>query len=807
MLTDLRTSARQLLRSPIFTAVAVITLMLAIAAATTVFAVYNAVVYRPSLTMDYEHVFQVYQNTVLHRDLEPIQIDALRKNTPTVVEAFAARAWRQVILQSGQRAMNAYVEVVNGDLGSTFRIRPWTGRLFDDSDEAAGVRSAIVSAALWQRWFGGRDVLTDRDSLRISGTEFRVIGVMPVGVGNMGADVWITDSAASVLFGDDPRWALRPRWTFVRTRGAVTPDALTQSITASIAYVSTSTGERSVRAFRSRGRMATLDLQVLGIAALLVVAACANLTNLVYARIAQRRTEVAVRLALGAGRLRVMRAFVAEVLIVTLIAAIGGYGLAVAATRLIETAFPTFRQNQWGAFADLSLDLRVVVFSAAIASLAAVALSIMAALSAGRTSAARALAASGGPMTTGSAGRRFRHSLVSLQVTVALVLVMGAGLWLLAAQRSIDRTLEYSDFRYETGRLATLRVDMTYQKYSATHGAVLQGQVLEAARRLPEVEAAALTSGLPGVGRSDTNRALPMYLIADTGERILSGRVPAVQGSYAAVSDRFLETIGLPLLKGRGFRPTDVDAAPLVMLVSESVAAMLFPGVDAIGQRILFNIDKRPREIVGIFRDPLVSTKERWMAMQNIVVLVPIQQHYRESVMLVVRSDRPDAAREAVASALAVVDPQLAVFDAASVEQALLAETAAFRAATKGLAVLGALSLLFAALGIYGVMSFFVSTRVREFGIRLALGASPRAVLLHVFGEARLLLLVGLLLGVFLMASVERLLDNRIVRMMPNAVEMWIVAIALVLVTGLVATYFPARRASRTDPIAALREL
>jgi ABC-type antimicrobial peptide transport system permease subunit len=123
------------------------------------------------------------------------------------------------------------------------------------------------------------------------------------------------------------------------------------------------------------------------------------------------------------------------------------------------------------------------------------------------------------------------------------------------------------------------------------------------------------------------------------------------------------------------------------------------------------------------------------------------------------------------------------------------------------MAVLGGLSLVFAALGIYGVMSFFVSTRVREFGIRLALGASPRAVLQHVFGEARLLLLVGLLSGVFLMAVVERVLDNRIVRMMPNAVEMWIAAIALVLITGLIATYFPARRASRTDPMVALREL
>lgn len=806
MLTDLRTSARQLLRSPVFAAVAVITLMLAIAAATTVFAVYNAVVYRPSLTMDYENVFNIYQASILHRDIEVAQIDALRKNTPEVVEALTARTFRSVVLQSGQRALNSYAEVVIGDLAQTFRIRPHLGRLFDHRDDAAGERSAIVSASLWQRWFGGRDRLSGTERVRVNGTEFRVVGVMPAGMGMLGADVWITGTAATAVFGNNPHWK-PPWWTYVRTRGHVTSTDLSEAITAAVAHVPTTTGVRPVRVIKSRRWTTTGEVQIFGIAALLLVAACANLTNLVYARIAQRRTEIAVRLALGAGRLRVIRAFVVEVLIVASIGAVGGYALATAATRLIATAFPTFRQNQWGTFADLSLDLRVVVFSVAIGLLSAVALSIMAAVSAGRTPAARALSASGGPIAAQSVGRRFRYSLVSLQVTVALVLVMGAGLWLLAAQRSIGRNIEYSDFRYDTAQLATLRVDMAYQKYSATHGAVLQSRVLEAARRVPGVQAAALTSGLPGAGRSDGNRPLPMYLIADTGDRVLSGRVPAVQGSYAAVSDGFLETIGLPLLRGRAFRSTDGDAAPLVMLVSESVATMLFPGVDALGQRILFNTDKRPREIVGIFQDPLVSTKERWMAMQNIVALVPNQQHYRDVVMLVVRSDRPDGVIEAVASALSVVDPELAVFDQASVEYALLAETAAFRAATKGMAVLGALSLLFAALGIYGVMSFFVSTRVREFGIRLALGASPRGVLLHVFGEARLLLLVGLLLGVFLMASVERLLDNQIVRMMPNAVEMWIVAIVLVLVTGLLATYFPARRASRTDPIAALREL
>ena len=807
MLTDLRSSARQLARSPVFTAAALTTLTLAIAAATTVFAVYNAAIYRPSKVMDWENVHQVYQMSLLHRDIEPVQIDALRKNTPEAIEALAARTWYPVVLQSGQRALNTYIEVVNGDLAGTFRVQPRIGRLLDARDEATGIKSAVVSAALWQRWFGGRAALTGNETLRIAGQEFGVVGVMPVGVGTFGADAWITHSAASAMFADNTRWKEIPRWTYVRTKGAVGREDLASVISKAVAHVQTSTGVRDVRVTKSRGWRESADVQVFGIAALLLLAACANLTNLVYARIAQRRTEVAVRLALGAGQLRVMRAFVLEVLVITIAAALGGYALAAGATRLIATAFPTFRQDQWGLFLDLSLDARVSVFAAAAAATCGLTLSIMAALSVGRVSAARALAASSGPIAYGATGRRFRYGLVTLQVTVALVLVMGAGLWLLSAQRSIDRAVDYSDFRYDTAQLSTLRVNMRYQQYSAAHGAVLQARILEAARGVPSVNAAALTSGLPGAGRSETNRPLPMYMLADTAGRALSGHPPTAQGTYAAVSDGFLETIGLPLLKGRGFFPSDADAAPLVAQVSESVASMLFPKMDPIGQRILFNTDKRPREIVGVFRDPLVSSADRWMITQNVIALVPIAQHYRDDIMLVVRSSRPAATIEAVTSELAAVDPQLAIFDAASVQEALLAETAPFRAATKGMAVLGGLSLVFAALGIYGVMSFFVSTRVREFGIRLALGATPHAVLHHVFGEARLLLLVGLLSGVFLMAVVERVLDNRIVRMMPNAVEMWIAAIALVLITGLIATYFPARRASRTDPMVALREL
>ena len=804
---ELSQSLTQLLRSPVFTAASVVTLTLAVAAATTVYSVYNALVLRPARVMNWDGVYQVMQPTVVWREIERPQIRALREYQPVAVEALVSLTWRPVVLEHQQRAIRSYAEATDGDIAGVFKLRARTGRLLDRRDDAPGMRSAVVSAAVWERWFGGRREMHGHESLKINGATFTIVGVMPPGIGTFGADVWIPATTLAAIEKEEARL----RWwrTFVRPRPDVSVAQLTSAIAAVLSQVPTETGARGARLHRGRGFgvMRSEATQVFGLAGLLMLAACVNLTNLAYARIAQRRSEIAVRLALGAGFVRVIRMFVLEIIAMAATAAFGGYLLALAALRLLTAVFPTFRRDEWGLFLDLRPDWHVAVFAVGTSASVALVLCVVVATNLSRLSGVRAFASAASATTTGTGGRRFRSTLVAIQVTIAVALVMGSGLWLVAARKQLDRALDFSEFRFTTSRLATLRLDFAYQGYSDTRGRDLQVRALEAVRRVPGVDTAALSTGIPGASAAQSARPSPMFLIADEEGRVLSGPPPSVQGSYAAASSGFLNTIGLPLVRGRDFGPPDVDGAALVALISESVAVMLFPKGDALGRRLLFNTDKRPRTIIGIFRDPLISARERWMVQQNILVLVPMTQHYRREIMIVVRSNHPAAALEASASSVASLDPALAVFDAAPVEEALLAETAPYRASAKGVSALGALSLLFAALGVYGVMSFFVSTRIREFGIRMALGASPAAVLRHVFYEARLLLLFGLLCGTFLMAVVERVLDHRIARLMPNAVETWIASIVLVLVTGLVATAFPARRAARTDPLVALREL
>ena len=788
-----------------------ITLALAIAAATTIFAIYNATVYRPARTMNSDGVYSVMQPSVLFAHIEPAQLRALRDYPPESLDAVVGRSLSEVVIQHQQQARKTFAEVLDGDFGAVFKTRPVLGRLLDARDDAAGVRSAVISQAVWESWFGNRPGLSGNERIKINGHSFHVVGVMPRAVtSHIASDAWIAAQAALPLRSERER---RFNWwtTYVRAKRGVTKEQATTDIAASIRHAPVKSGKEGVRLFGYQ-RRTMIETQVYGLVGLLLAAACANLTNLVYARMAQRRSEIAVRMALGAGRVRVARTFLLEIALIGGAAALAGYALAYAATQLISSAFPTLRSGgwttaDWSMFRDLRPDLRVAMFAVIASAAVAMALAVLVAWSLGRVPAARSLASNGGSTATGSGGRRFRSALVAIQVTVAVVLVMGAGVWLISARKEIDRTVPFSSARYAAAHLGTFRLDLAYQRYNDTRGAAFHGAILDTVRKVPGVHHAALASGFPGAGRADRNRPSPMYFIVDEGDRVLSGRPPSVQGTYASVSTGFLDTAGLPLIQGRDFGHTDVEGADLVVLVSESIASMLFPKGDAVGRRVIFNHDRKPRTIVGIFRDPLVTRQERWMVAQNILALVPMTQHYRPEVLVLVRSEIPGAAVQASAAAAAALDSDLAIFDIGTLEEVLLAELAPLRAITQALSALGALSLLFAALGIYGVMSFFVSTRVREFGVRMALGASPTNVLRHVFKEARLLLLFGLLCGVFLMAVAERVLDHKIARLMPNAVETWIGAIALVLVSGLIATYFPARRASRTDPTVALREL
>jgi hypothetical protein len=276
-------------------------------------------------------------------------------------------------------------------------------------------------------------------------------------------------------------------------------------------------------------------------------------------------------------------------------------------------------------------------------------------------------------------------------------------------------------------------------------------------------------------------------------------------GSQIGVSSGFLRTLGLDLLDGRDIRPNDDDGALLVVLLSESAARSLWPDVDPVGRRVRLGGEPQWRTVVGVFEDALYNRKDDARVCDACLALYPITQRYNQQVMVVLRSSAPAAAAEQGRRAIHALDPEMAVFDPAPVEASILAQDLPQRILALLVGSLGLCALAIAALGVYGVMAYTVSRRLREFGIRLALGATRWNILRAVIDDAVHMVLVGLLPGVLLASWATRLLEFRIVSLMPNDIPTWVAVPVLILVVGVLAAYLPARRAARVDPVVALR--
>jgi ABC-type antimicrobial peptide transport system permease subunit len=299
-----------------------------------------------------------------------------------------------------------------------------------------------------------------------------------------------------------------------------------------------------------------------------------------------------------------------------------------------------------------------------------------------------------------------------------------------------------------------------------------------------------------------------MNLVAE--DEFLPGTVSRSRlatGVQAAVSSRFLDVLGLKLLSGRNLRPTDVDGAPEVVLLSQSAARKVWPDSDPLGKRVKLQGDRRWFTVVGTFEDPMRQGSDVTPTFSQYVALTSWAQMPSRNWLVVLRANTPGVAIRQVRPAVDAINPDVPVYNASVADQSIFAESNAAGAFSGLVGTLGLIALAIAALGVYGVISYSVSRRTREFGIRLALGATPSRILRAVVDDAVHLVLVGLLPGVLLASWATRTLESQIIRLMPNDISTWVVVPILILVIGVVAAWIPARRASRVDPNVALRDL
>jgi len=799
---DLRYALRNLRRSPLFALSAIVTLAIGIAVNTIVFTLLNSLALRPMPVRGADRVVRLYPvDSRGHRQnlfSYPDYVDY--RKAASVFDDLTAYIPASVTAQLGGEAEDLIAYVVAPNYFTLLGIDPSIGRVFVASDErAADPAIAIISHSLWRRRFGS-DPAVVGSTIVINHRSFTIVGVGPSrfsGTEPLSPDVWVTPSVQRrVLPPDDLRNDRSAEWLLVVGR-------LKSDVSHSVAANAlSSTARQLATAFPGRNRPSavtvvpgtffTLDpgiwpviILVLSIVGLVLAIACANVGNLVLARTTGRQREIAVRLAIGATRWRVVRQLMAESIIISLAA--GALGLLVA-TWTLELLYPlglSYVPTEWGAVVlDLSPDLRVFAYTFCLALAAGVLLGLAPALQSSSPAVAASLHDDGAMIGLRLRPGRLRSALVILQVAVCMVLLIGAGLLTRGLQHM--RSL---DVGFRTADVLFTEYDLRRQGYTVE-------RAREFNRRLAETAAsagrgpAALTSHVPLHGGVRRTGVWP------------EGHAEQVMCTTTSVSRTYFETLDISITRGRSFSDAeDRDGSPVV-IISEGLATRFWPGVDPIGRKVDVNPMAVPLTVVGIVRDTSSATIWRDKEMS---LYVPQGLGDQRDLQVIVRSgDGASALASLLRQQASALDPGVH-FTVAPLESLLRLWILPSRVAAITAAILGFLALALASLGLYAVIAYDVTHRTREIGVRLALGASGGDVVRLILVDGARLVAIGLACGLAGAAILGRLLRGFLFDV--NAVDplTFVLIPGFLIVVAIAACYVPARQASRIEPLDALR--
>lgn len=803
---DLRYAWRQLARAPGFAALAVLMLGLGIGATTAIFSVINTLFLRPPAHVHRpERLVAVYTSdfsgpafgTSSHPDYRDFAA-----GTPGLA-SLAASTPRPFSVAAGRRSFRAMGELVSDDYFAVLGVPLAVGAGFS----GAGTE-AVIGHRLWLRDFGGARDVVGR-SIRLSGKTFTVVGVAPDGfhgsLRGVRMEVWAPLAAHQVLEpADDMLLNRGDRGLFLMGRLAegATPEAVGSQLALvaarlHAAYPETWTDvggasrrvtvlpEHEARIFPTiRGPVSQFLGLLMGVAALVLVVCCANLANLLVARAAVRRRELAVRLAIGGSRRRLVRQLLTEAVVLATLGGVAGTALALWAADGLSAFQPPLPVP---VALEFPVDGRILAFALLVSAATVLLSALLPAVRATRVDAAAALR---GEIAGGAAGRRYglRDGLVVAQVAVSLVVLAGAGLFL-ASLRNAARI--HPGFR--AAGLATLRVELGVQGYDSARGRAFYAELERRARGLPGVEAVGFAEVLP-LGLSGLRRGVEVegYAPAE-GEDMEFGTNTVSAGYFTAM--------GIEVVRGRGFQPGDRAGAAPVAVVNESFARRFWPGENPIGRRLSTG-HGGAREVVGVVRDGKYRSLTE-AAQPHFYE--PFEQVYEPDMVLVARA-RGEARTllAPLARQVQALDPELPV-EASTVEEHLGLALLPQRIGTTVLGAFGAVAALLAAFGLFGVMSYVVSQRTREIGIRIALGARARDVRLLVVRRALALTLAGLALGLAGAAAAARVLGAFLVGVSPTEPAILLGVAALFAAVAMTASWLPAQRAASVDPMRALR--
>ena len=808
LIQDLRFGLRMLRKSPGFTAVAILTLALAIGANTAIFSVVYGVLLAPLPYRDASRLVVLNETTPRVGNVSvsyPNFLDWRAQNRSFSQMAYVAQMGFNLAGAGVSQPENIAGDSVSPNFLSMMGVRPVLGRDFEPAEGESGTqRVLLLSYQLWQSHFGADRNVIGR-SITLDGNDFVIIGVLPADFRPLDRTdvmlpigVWATNNRSATERGE------RGDSTVV---GRLAPGAaLTQAhaemegITAGLAKEYPAANDQfgvRLRPIRDAfvGNLQTEILVLFTAVMFVLLIASANVANLFLIRGAARSKEIALRIAVGASRWRIIRQLLTESFVLAFLGGALGVGFAFAGIRLMTRLIP---QETLGG-ASIGLNGAVLLFTAGVVVLAAVVFGMAPAAHSAKWDVQAELKEGGRTAGVGAAQNRLRGMLAVAEISLALVLLAGAGLML----KSLYRLINVNP-GFQPDRVLTMEMYLSSQRYSQDP-AVLNfwRQVLDGVRSLPGVESAALGNHIPL--RGDHGRT----------DITIEGMALPKPGSFPhpdvhTVSPDYVRTLGMVLQRGRTFADADNETAPPVALVNEKLARQYWPNEDPVGKRFMW----------GRF-DPASKDARKWVTVVGVVddtkmyglanpsrleVYAPLRQQVNNDMDLVVKSRLdPSALTSEIRNVVAAVDKDQPIFAIATMNKIMSDDVAAPRLTLVLLGLFSAVAVMLAAIGIYGVISYSVAQRTHEIGVRMSLGAQPRDVLRMVLGQGGKIALVGIAIGIIAAFGLTRLMSGLLFSVSASDPGTFAAVAGLLVFVALVACYIPARRAMRVDPMVALR--
>jgi putative ABC transport system permease protein len=809
LMQDFRYALRQLRKSPGFTAVAVITLALGIGANTAVFSVVDAVMLRPLPYYQPEGLIEAQSINTRNPGMSDICYPDFfdwRAQSRTL-DHLVSYHDRTLTLTGLERPIQLDAEIVSWDLLPALGVRPELGRGFTPDEEKAGTRVILISHALWTTQFGADPAILGR-IIHLSGGLYTVIGVMPAAfrfpVTEPRNSIWTTLAVDNDPADPNPATSNRGMH-FLNAFGRLKPGATVaqadqelRTIAANLSkqYPNTNTRHDSARVQTEIaaivGDSRTALLVVLGAVSLVLLIACGNIANLLLARMRERQREIAVRSALGAGRKRIVRQLLAESLVLSTFGGLAGCGLALACTPAILSLIGDSVPRA----ADAGVDLRVLSFAVLVSFAAGLIFGIIPAITASGTDLVSTLKEGGRSEIMGRDW--LRSSLIVGQVALGLVLTAGAGLLIASFVN-----LLHTSAGFDPDRLTTLRFETPDARYQTGDArAQFYRDYFEKLRALPGVQSASGTMVLPM-----TYNGI-VISFEDPEHPVPEGQRPSAD--LSPITPQYFRTMQIPVLKGRDFSERDDMKSPQVMVVNQAFAQKFFPGEEVLGKKLKPGAGNGTpggppwREIVGVVGDIRLEATQR--EMRPAMYLPAGQMPMWCCLSSVVRSSLdPASLATSIQQIVSTMDKDIPVTQVLTMHELMSTELSQPRFATILLSMFAGLAIVLTIVGLYGVMTYAVTRRTREIGVRMAMGAERGAVLAMVLRDAAILLAAGIVIGTAAaLASASVLQDMLYGTGTRNPVVLALVCTAVALV-GIAAAYIPARRAAQVDPMVALR--